>query len=65
MNIVEQVAREIERVTEVRLAYVTTPQGGLAARLMRVSLEAAEKALGSGDPVEIMRALKDLQGWHL
>lgn len=65
-NLVEAIQGECNRLRGTVLPeYDKIPTGVFAATLMRQSIKAGEKAIASGDAVECVRALKDLQGWQL
>jgi hypothetical protein len=59
--------REMARVRdEVLPEYVAIgPPGAIAATLMRVSLDAAAKAMAEGDVVAMLHAYEDLRGYSL
>ena len=68
MNIAEKLAREISRVTEIREHYealrhmpnvIVAPQ----IAMMTATLEDAFAAARSNDPVHVIRALANLEGF--
>jgi hypothetical protein len=55
---------EIARVTDLIPIYVSIgPVGTIALMMMRASLGRATRALASGDILEMMECLVDLQGY--
>jgi hypothetical protein len=69
MNLVEKCSREIERVTILRVAYTLTDviAGSTTApalALMTAAVEAAHNALGSGDAVAIIAAIRELEAFQ-
>jgi hypothetical protein len=70
MNIVEKCSREIERVTVLRAAYALTDRmagrqalAGAVA-FMTKAIESGHTALGTGDPVTIIAAIRELEGFR-
>jgi hypothetical protein len=73
INAAERLAAEIERVTRLRAQYedaqeivdATGGRGNMrpAILLMSRSIDAAIKAVGSNDAVDVLRAIKDLEGF--
>ena len=68
-NIMEELSRQVERVATIRERYryledlprvVLSP----ATYLMSAAIEAAHKAAGSGDILQIARAIEDLRGFE-
>lgn len=59
--------KEMARVRDVVIPpYVDIgPAGAFALALMRRDLDDAAKAMMEGDVVEMIRCLRELQGWHL
>ncbi|MCA0247651.1 MAG: hypothetical protein LCH93_13625 [Proteobacteria bacterium] len=65
MNAVEKLAREIRRVAGIRHLYEEIGEAGeLAILLMDAALEQGCKAIGSGDPIAIIAAGQELEGFH-
>ena len=62
MNLIEGLQKEIKRNQEILKHYEEIPAGRFAAVMIRNEIEQAEKAMGSGDCVAIIRCLKTLQG---
>ena len=69
MNAQEKLLEEIERVIRLRSNYeelrglpnvVVEPQ----IMMMNASINSAKAAAASGDGVEVIRALNDLDGWQ-
>jgi len=56
--------REMTRVRELIPRYESVPMGGLAANMMRHSLDRAQIALAHGDVVAMIRCYKDLKGYE-
>lgn len=68
MNAAEKLAGEIERVTMVREHYrlrEAIPGANMqpAIMLMTAAIEKAKAAVGSGEAVDVVAALKDLEGF--
>ena len=63
----EELPKEVERVrAEVMPAYQSVgQQGAVVLGWMRASVDRAEKAMASGDVVEMVRAYKELRGYSL
>ncbi len=63
----EELPKEVERVRdEVMPAYQSVgQQGAVVLGWMRASVDRAEKAMASGDVVEMVRAYKELRGYSL
>ena len=62
----EALPKEQARVRELIRQYRDPILGGageIAARMMEASLQAADRAVMSGDVVEMIKAHKDLQGY--
>lgn len=66
-NLVEALTNEILRVTEISREYKSVPGGAgtLAAYVMDMQIEKARKAQASGDILQMIPALQDLQGFEL
>lgn len=64
-NIVDKLQSEIKRVTEIKEIYLDIPEGEFAAVVMAHSITEAIKALALGNPIEIIQAIKDLEGYEL
>lgn len=63
----EALPKEQARVRELIRQYRDPILGGageIAARMMEVSLQAADKAIMSGDVVEMIRVYEDLKGYN-
>lgn len=56
---------EMVRVTKIAGEYRKVEMGFIAAALMEASVERAQKAIESGDVVQMIRAYHDLQGYEL
>jgi hypothetical protein len=63
----DELPKEMARVREVKRVYESLAGGSglLAAGLMEASLQAADKAVISGDVVAMIQCYQDLQGWQL
>lgn len=74
MNAAEKLAREIMRVTELRCLYQQTQREAdqrgykvntqFVTTLMASALENACKAAGTNDAIEVLSALKGLEGFE-
>ena len=64
-NLVEGLTDEILRVTEIKREYDAIPAGALAAAMMGAALDRARKAQASGDILEMIPALQELQEFEL
>lgn len=62
VNLPQAIAEEVERCTELAGVYDSLgPAGAFGAEAIRVTIKAAQKALGSGDPLAMMPALDNLR----
>jgi len=61
----DQLPKELERVRKLKAVYESLPGGaGMpAAWMMEQSLQNADRAMVSGDLVEMIRAYEDLKGF--
>ena len=60
----EALPKEQARVRALILDYKAIgPAGSFAAAMMEASLKAADTAVMSGDPIEMIRAYEDLKGY--
>lgn len=64
-NLVEGLTDEILRVTEIKRVYDEIPAGAFAAAMMQASIEKARKAQASGDILQMIPALQELQEFEL
>lgn len=66
-NLVEALTDEILRVTEIKRVYDSLPgnAGVFAALLMQEAIGKARKAQASGDIMQMIPALKELQEFEL
>lgn len=66
-NLVEGLTDEILRVTEIKQIYLEVPNnaGLFAATLMGDALDRARKAQASGDILQMIPAIKELQDFEL
>lgn len=65
MNLIEGLQSEMNRVREIIKVYETIPTGALAATMMKMDIAETEKAIATGDTVEMMRCYEDLKGYTL
>lgn len=64
MNLIEGIQREQKRLREVVIpAYISIGRAGIPALALIIepALKASEKAIASGDVVEMMRAYQDME----
>lgn len=61
MNLMEGLLHEIERNRELLSEYQSIPTGAFGAMLVAADIKDAEKALASGDTVEMLRVYNALQ----
>jgi len=64
-NLIEALTDEILRVTEIKKIYDEIPAGAFAAAMMGASIEKARKAQSSGDILQMIPALQELQEFEL
>lgn len=67
-NLMDGILDEIERVTAIRSEYQHPSLNGtgmMAAGLMTFNINAAKKAISSGDVVEMLRQYEELKTWTL
>jgi hypothetical protein len=65
-NLVEAILSRCNELRVVYLpAYESIPEGRFAATMIRASIANAEKALGGGDVLDMIAALKDLREYKL
>lgn len=66
-NLVEGLTDEILRVTEIKREYEAIPNGAgkFGSMLMEAAISNGRKAQASGDVIEMIGALKDLQEFEL
>ncbi len=66
MTLGEALPRQMARIRdEIMPAYIAIgPAGAFALAMMRAELDAAAKAMVSGDVVEMIRCLKALEGYE-
>jgi hypothetical protein len=55
---------EMARVRELLPLYDSIPTGIFAATMMRADLDAAARALASGDVIEMIRVYQSLKDYH-
>lgn len=60
-NLMEGLIGEVKRCRELLGHYEAIPTGFFGASLLRKDIELAEKAMGSGDVVEMVKTYKMLQ----
>lgn len=63
MNLIELLAREIERVSKLQTQYDELPGGAgrIASALIQVSLNKAHTAMGTGEALDMLVAFEDLK----
>jgi hypothetical protein len=66
-NLIEGLQTEMNRVREIIKEYESLPGGAglLASGFMKGSIKSAERAISSGDTVEMLRSYKALQEYEL
>ena len=62
-SLAEALPREIERVQDLIVIYMSVPMGYFAASLMKESIRQAHKAMTEGDVVGMLHAHEDLKGF--
>lgn len=62
-TLADALPREMTRVRELIHLYESVPMGGLAANMMRHSLDRAQIAMAHGDVVAMIRCYEDLKGY--
>ena len=60
-NLVSGLHNEIVRVRELLEVYESIPQGVFAATMLKIKIKRAEKALGLGEHIEMIRCLEQLR----
>ncbi len=67
VNLVEGLANEILRVTEIVTEYRAVPKGAgnLAAKFMEDAIQRARNAQSSGDVIQMISAFQELKGFEL
>lgn len=67
MNIIEGLQEEMDWVREIIKTYegLEGNAGVLAAAIMKLQIKEGEKAIATGDVVEIIRNIQDLRGIEL
>jgi len=61
MNLVEVLQEKIKYSRNLLAEYQKIPTGALGAVLIQNIIDQAEKAMASGDPVAMAKALKELE----
>lgn len=64
MNLIEGLQSEMNRVREIIKEYedpILKGAGKFASAMMEISIQAAEAAIATGDPIDMMAALTELQ----
>lgn len=64
-NLTESLVDEITRVTEIKAEYEKIPTGAFAAAFMNADIDAAKKAMGSGDTVGMLLSYQKLKTYTL
>jgi len=61
MNLQEGLVAELNRNRELKELYDGIPEGTFGSTMIQMNIEQGEKALASGDVVEMVKAFKELQ----
>ena len=61
MNLIEGMLSEMDRCRDLIKIYNTIPTGAFGAAMIKQDIVAAEKAINSGDTVEMIRCYKSLK----
>ncbi len=61
MNLIEGLQKEMNRCRELKKEYEKIPTGNFGATMIQVDINNGERAIASGDVVEMLKAYKDLQ----
>ena len=64
-NLIEGLTDEILRVAVIKRGYGGISGGGVAAEMLKASIEKARKAQATGYILQMIRALQELQGFEL
>ena len=64
-NLIEGLLEQSNRVRDIIKIYDDTPNGGTAALMMRNSIARAEKAIETGDTIEMMLCFTDLEEYKV
>lgn len=60
-NLMDGILSEMNRAREILAMYEEIPQGAFGAAMIKMSVARAEKAISSGDIVEILKCYNDLK----
>ena len=63
-TLADALPREMSRVRELIPLYESVPMGGLAANMMRHSLDRAQIAMAHGDTIAMIRCYEDLKSYE-
>jgi hypothetical protein len=61
MNLIEGILEEIDRNQELLEVYKKIPTGGFGAAMIRGKIEAAKKAMATGDTIGMIQCYADLR----
>ena len=61
MNLIEGLQEEMTRNRKILKIYEEIPQGAFGAMMIKKDIADAEKALASGDTIEMIRVYKSLK----
>ena len=64
-NLMDGLLSEMNRVREIKAEYDKIPEGGIAAAMMRMSIESAEKAISNGDTIQMLACYEDLKAYEM
>jgi len=61
LNLIEGIQAELERNRELLKDYLEIPTGAFGATMIKLGIEAAEKAIAQGDTVQMLRCYNELK----
>jgi len=64
MNLIEGMQEEMNRCCELLKLYEQTPTGVFGATMIKQGISNAEKAIASGDVIEMLKSYEDLKGFE-
>jgi len=62
MNLMEGLLKELNRNRELKTEYDLIPTGFFGSSMIKVDIDLGEKAIASGDVIEMMRCYEALKG---
>jgi len=62
MNLIEGLLKELNRNRELKIEYDLIPTGFFGSSMIQVDIINGEKAIASGDVIEMMRCYTALEG---